>query len=143
MAAVSEVFLVPDLDFFNKFNFLFMSVCGCPMVVIMVVVVVVFVVVAAAVFVVVVFDDAFSKELAVVLGDVVVKLAVTVSVVIIIVWVVEDVDNVARLVVVGEVVVDCDKLTFDMAGCLMSTESVCVLLDAASIIPLFINLGGA
>ena len=142
MAAVSEVFLVPDLDFFNKFNFLFMSVCGCPMVVIMVVVVVVFVVVAAAVFVVV-FDDAFSKELAVVLGDVVVKLAVTVSVVIIIVWVVEDVDNVARLVVVGEVVVDCDKLTFDMAGCLMSTESVCVLLDAASIIPLFINLGGA
>ena len=74
---------------------------------------------------IVVIEDTFSEELAMVLGDVVTKFDVTVSVMGMLAWVVECVDNVARMIVDGEVLIDCaDKLAF---GCLLSTESGCVL----------------
>ena len=115
VVAVSDMFLVADLEFVNKFIFLFMSVFVCPTVVLVVDVVVVVVVVVAAV--VVVIEDTFSEELAMVLGDVVTKFDVTVSVMGMLAWVVECVDNVARMIVDGEVLIDCaDKLAF---GCLL------------------------
>ena len=60
VVAVSDMFLVADLEFVNKFIFLFMSVFVCPTVVLVVDVVVVVVVV--------VIEDTFSEELAMVLG---------------------------------------------------------------------------
>ena len=67
VVAVSDMFLVADLEFVNKFIFLFMSVFVCPTVVLVVDVVVVAVVAAAAV--VVVIEDTFSEELAMVLAS--------------------------------------------------------------------------